>query len=114
MKFVKLTAVVFFPLAVGLVTAAVAGTERSDVQLRQGREVFSTISAPPCAVCHTLKDANAKGEIGPNLDEFKPSVAQVMAAVTSGIGVMPPFADSLTPEEIEAVSVYVSAIAGKD
>jgi mono/diheme cytochrome c family protein len=33
--------------------------------------------------------------------------------VKTGIGPMPPFADKLTPEQIEAVADYVSKTAGK-
>ena len=29
-----------------------------------------------CAACHTLKAAKAKGQVGPNLDKLKPSVAR--------------------------------------
>jgi cytochrome c2 len=59
-----------------------------------------------------LKDAGAEGEIGPSLDDFKPTVEQVRAAVTSGIGIMPGFAETLTDAEIETLSTYVATVAG--
>ena len=59
-----------------------------------------------------MKDAGAEGEIGPNLDDFKPTVEQVRAAVTSGIGIMPGFAETLTDAEIETLSTYVATVAG--
>lgn len=34
-----------------------------------GKQVFTTDAQPPCATCHTLADAGASGQIGPNLDE---------------------------------------------
>ncbi len=46
-------------------------------------------------------------KIGPNLDMLKPRLEQVVNAVTNGIGVMPPWEDILTPEEIEAVAYFV-------
>ena len=60
-----------------------------------------------------LKSANSNGEIGPNLDQLRPTFEQVLAAVTRGIGVMPAYQGELTTEEIEAVSYYVSVSAEK-
>ena len=60
-----------------------------------------------CSVCHTLKAAASNGDIGPNLDQLKPKKSQIILAVTNGIGVMPPWKDILTFEEIEAVAYYV-------
>ncbi|WOI55502.1 cytochrome c [Palleronia sp. LCG004] len=77
-----------------------------------GRAIFSETSQPQCALCHVLADADATGKVGPNLDELKPDVDQVRAAVTSGVGVMPAFADTLSEEEIETVSTYVAEVAG--
>ena len=60
-----------------------------------------------CGVCHTLKAAKSDGEIGPNLDQLKPKISEVINVVTNGIGVMPPWEGILTSEEIEAVAYYV-------
>ncbi len=62
-----------------------------------------------CASCHQLANAKSKGNIGPSLDDLKPTQAQVKQAVTNGIGIMPAFGNDkiLTPQEIEAVSFYV-------
>ena len=60
-----------------------------------------------CGTCHTLKAAESSGDIGPNLDMLKPKIAQTILAVTNGIGVMPPWKDILTIEEIEAVAYYI-------
>ena len=37
-----------------------------------------------CATCHTMKAAGSKGNVGPNLDTLKPTVAQVKDIVTLG------------------------------
>ena len=95
-------------LFVALIGSAATAEGHSDA----GREIFNDTAQPPCAICHTLKDAGAEGEIGPNLDDFKPTVDQVLAAVTSGIGVMPAFSETLTKDEIETVSQYVVAVTG--
>ena len=68
-----------------------------------------------CATCHTMKAAGSKGNVGPNLDTLKPTVAQVKDIVTHGLGAMPAFGEDglLTPEEIDTVSIYVAKSAGK-
>src|SRR6187549_3543233 len=53
-----------------------------------------------CSSCHTLADANASGQVGPNLDEAKPPYALVVTRVTNGMGVMPSFKDQLTGKQI--------------
>ena len=50
--------------------------------------------------------------MGPNFDQLKLSIPQVIAAATNGIGVMPLFEGTLTSEEIEAVAYFVSTSAG--
>ena len=65
-----------------------------------------------CGSCHTLAAAGASGTIGPNLDESKPSKELTMQRVSEGMGAMPAFADSLSPEQIAAVADYVVASAG--
>ncbi|MDW9354422.1 cytochrome c [Sinorhizobium meliloti] len=81
-------------------------------KLALGREIFLERSEPQCALCHTLADSEAIGEVGPNLDELKPDAERVNTAVTNGIGPMPAN-EILTDEEIEAVALYVSTVAGK-
>ena len=60
-----------------------------------------------CGTCHTLKAADSSGGIGPNLDQLKPQISQIVMAVTNGIGVMPSWEGILTLDEIEAVAYYV-------
>ena len=74
--------------------------------LEKGKKIF--LGGGNCATCHTLKNANSKGKIGPNLDEIKPDIVRVLTAVKNGIGVMPAYQGELSSEEIEAVAHYVS------
>lgn len=78
-----------------------------------GRKVFTEIAQPPCRLCHTLQAAGATATVGPSLDEVKPDKQRVLETVKTGIGPMPPFADKLTPEQIEAVANYVAEVAGQ-
>ncbi len=77
-----------------------------------GKTLFNASAVPACGICHTLADAGSAGEIGPNLDDLKPSVEQVRAAVTQGVGIMPAFSDSLSVEEIQTLAEYVNGAAG--
>ncbi|HEU5211450.1 MAG TPA: c-type cytochrome [Gaiellaceae bacterium] len=74
-----------------------------------GKTVFTS----NCSACHTLADANAKGTVGPNLDDLKPDDATVARQVTNGGGAMPAFKDSLSPQQIQDVAAYVSSVAGQ-
>ena len=78
----------------------------SEEMFSLGKEVF--LNKGNCATCHSLKDANAVGNIGPNLNEIKPDIGRVVNSVTNGIGVMPSFVETLSEEEINAVAYYVS------
>ena len=77
----------------------------ADPKMDLGLEIYN--HKAQCGVCHTLQDAGSAGNIGPNLDQLKPQMSQIIAAVTNGIGVMPPWEGILTDEEIEAVAYYV-------
>lgn len=95
-----------------LVALHSAGARADDAAFVLGKTVFLEAAQPQCAACHTLADAKAAGEVGPVLDELKPDAARVTAAVTNGIGIMPAY-EALTKEQIDAVALYVSMVAGK-
>jgi cytochrome c6 len=78
-----------------------------------GKTLFTVGAVPPCATCHTLKDAGATGAIGPAFDDLQPGPDRVIAALKSGgIGVMPSFRDSLSDEQMRALARYVSKASG--
>ena len=66
-----------------------------------GRKVFQR----NCSLCHTLADAGAKGDIGPNLDEMKPDKQTVVLQVERTL--------DMPREQIEAVADYVVTHAGE-
>jgi cytochrome c6 len=70
----------------------------------QGKKVFTSVG---CSTCHTLADAGATGQVGPNLDVMKPMTAQVAAIVAQGGGGMPSFGGQLSSGQIKAVADYV-------
>ncbi len=96
-----------------LVISAVIPQKSSadEVEMALGKLIFTERAEPQCALCHTLADAEAVGDVGPNLDELKPDADRVKTALINGIGPMAPN-EILTAEEIEAVAIYVSTYAG--
>jgi cytochrome c6 len=93
-------------------SGAAAQAAAGDAQFAQGRALFISGATPPCAICHTLKEAGATGNVGPVLDEVRPDEDRVAAAVRGGIGAMPSFAGSLTDAQIRAVARYVAKASG--
>ena len=77
----------------------------ADSKLELGFEVYN--NKAQCGVCHTLKSNGSVGNIGPNLDQLKPSIDQIIYAVTNGIGVMQAWEGILSSEEIQAVAYYI-------
>jgi mono/diheme cytochrome c family protein len=73
-----------------------------------GKAIFTA----NCSSCHTLSAAGASGQVGPNLDNLKPSESTVSNQVEKGGGGMPAFSGQLSPEEIKAVAAYVASSAG--
>ena len=66
-----------------------------------------------CGSCHTLRAADAHGFVGPDLDELRPSAAQVRAAIANGGArneVMP--SNLLVPRDARRVARYVARVAG--
>ena len=77
----------------------------ADDKIVLGLDVYN--NKAQCGACHTLQAAGSAGNIGPDLDQLKPPMSQIIYAVTNGIGVMQAWEGILTNEEIEAVAYYV-------
>jgi cytochrome c oxidase subunit II len=81
--------------------------------------------ATACATCHTLADAGAKGQVGPDLDKvlkgkdaafIKESIEQPDKEIAPGFqaGVMPSnFGDTLSAEQVDALVKYLSEVTNK-
>ena len=81
--------------------------------------------ATACATCHTLADAGAKGQVGPDLDKFlkgkdaafiKESILTPDKVIAPGYqpGIMPPnFGDTLSAEQVDALVKYLSQVTNK-
>lgn len=107
-----LAAIAAAPGAAAQAVAAKPSQAAGDASLDLGRRLFSSGATPACALCHTLKDASAAGEVGPSLDQLRPDPERVTKALLNGIGPMPSYRERLTQEQIEALARYVSQVAG--
>ncbi|KQV99883.1 cytochrome c [Rhizobacter sp. Root1221] len=96
-----------------LLALAAAPVLAAGDDLAVGKALFVNGAVPACAVCHTLKDAGTTGEVGPVLDELKPSADRVAAALRNGVGLMPSYKDSLTDAQIRAIARYVASVSGR-
>ncbi len=75
----------------------------------KGKELFNTWA---CSTCHSLKDADASGHVGPAFDG-NPSLTEafIVDRVTNGQGPMPAFGGQMNEEEIAAVAAYIKHVA---
>jgi cytochrome c553 len=87
------------------VLASACGGSKHGAASSPGAKVFATAG---CAGCHTLQAANAKGQIGPNLDELKPDQSTVAHQVRTGGNGMPSFKDRLSGNQIDQVASFVA------
>jgi quinohemoprotein ethanol dehydrogenase len=84
--------------------ATTAGaTQPGDGQAASGAELF----CHKCQSCHGPEGTG--GHVGPDLQKSSvaENLARVEKQVRNGGGVMPPFSDVLSDEEIDAVAHYV-------
>ncbi len=90
-------------LAIGLLSSGCSGSKSAANS--PGAKVFASAG---CGGCHTLEAANAKGQIGPNLDELKPNETTVAHQVRVGGNGMPSFRHRLRVGQIAEVAAFVA------
>jgi len=117
MKRIRLVAVAALTIATYAATCTVpvlAQNATPDAAvLERGKALFSTDAIPACAICHTLADAGAEGAIGPDLDELKPGKDVILKVLQEGMGAMPPFADTMSDEDKQAVADYIVKVTSQ-
>jgi mono/diheme cytochrome c family protein len=84
-----------------------------------GKQIFTASAQPPCASCHTLSEANATGQVGPNLDDvlkgksadfIHESIVDPNAEIASGFtaGVMPEtYGDQLNDQQLADLVAFL-------
>jgi mono/diheme cytochrome c family protein len=87
-----------------------AGIQNLTANEEHGRELFGQ----RCALCHTLKAANAVAQVGPDLDQLQPNKALVLNTIktgrSAGNGQMP--ANIYTGQDAVDVAEFVARVAG--
>ncbi|MBY0236096.1 MAG: cytochrome c [Burkholderiaceae bacterium] len=96
---------------VGAQVSAQGAGEAGQAELDLGKQLFTKSAKPACALCHTLRDAQSEGAVGPVLDEIKPDAERVKRALRNGLGNMPAF-PHLSEAELAALARYVSQASG--
>ena len=103
---------------VGVVTAVAGDTDIPEANVsnltaseEHGRELF----AARCANCHTLEASNAVAQVGPNLDQLRPTKALVLDAIENGRsrGNGQMAADLYVGQDAEDVANYVAKAVGQ-
>ncbi len=93
-------------------TGAQTETTATETSTQEAAADGKAVFTQNCGSCHTLAAAGTSGNVGPNLDDLKPSASKVESMVKSGGSGMPPFEGVLSAAEISAVSEYVAEVAG--
>jgi len=93
--------------------AAAQPAEPLSAQALRGRDVFMRHATPQCGNCHALADAQTGMAIGPNLDQTVVPRVRVRNAVENGVGIMPSYANRLTPAQLDDLTAYVVAARGR-
>lgn len=95
----------------GLGRSGQLADEELTPELREGKVLFGQ----NCASCHSLAASNAQGATGPNLDELgRLSQERVLGAIRNGgTGDLRMPAGLLEGDQADALSAYVSAVAGR-
>jgi mono/diheme cytochrome c family protein len=119
-----ITVVVVACVAVGLPLATTTAAQRNDSAKVPGNSVtgkhlFVAACCPPCATCHTLRAARAKGKEGPDLDTARPTYGLIVRLITNGSSFikryrteMPAYGGaygSLTKRNIQDIAAFVYA-----
>jgi len=102
----SIRAVILAGVAVVLVSGC--GGNKSSSSSLSGTAGAKVFASAGCGNCHTLAEADAKGNVGPNLDQLKPEKDRVARQVRNGGVGMPSFSNKLSPGEIDQVAVYVA------
>jgi mono/diheme cytochrome c family protein len=115
-------AIAFLALGIGVPAAVIAAVDNrnsipeADVSHLTAAELHGqTLFGRRCALCHTLKAANAVAQVGPNLDDLRPTKGLVLDAIhkgrSRGNGQMP--ADIYVGKDADDVASFVAKAVGQ-
>jgi cytochrome c553 len=107
-------------LGIGVPAAVIAATKddnnipQAGIKLTSGEQHGRELFGQRCALCHSLKAANAVAQVGPDLDQLQPNKALVLSTIKSGRsnnnGQMP--ANIYTGQDAVDVAEFVAKAVG--
>ena len=59
-----------------------------------------------------MQAAGAEGHVGPVLDELRPDADRVLRVLRNGLGVMPSYAEKLSPQDMQSLARFVAHATG--
>lgn len=59
-----------------------------------------------------MQAAGAEGHVGPVLDELRPDADRVLRVLRNGLGVMPSYAEKLSPQDMQSLTRFVAHATG--
>jgi mono/diheme cytochrome c family protein len=109
-------------LGIGVPAAVIAAVndrnsipEADVTNLTSAEKHGQTLFGERCALCHTLKAANAVAQVGPNLDDLRPTKSLVLDAIahgrSRGNGQMP--AQIYSGQDAQDVASFVAKAVGQ-
>ncbi|MEH7302668.1 outer membrane protein assembly factor BamB family protein [Neobacillus drentensis] len=98
------------PVKQGAAEEKKQATNNKTKKEKTSTEAGETVYKNNCMACHGA--GGAGGHNGPNLTNTKMDRAAIIKQVENGKGQMPPFKDTLSKEEIQAVADYVKSLGG--
>jgi cytochrome c6 len=88
---------------------AIAGLFPAAAAAAPGSQIWAGAG---CGSCHTLAAAGSTGQVGPNLDQLRPSASRIALQITNGGAAMPSFSGSLSATDIQSLATWVASVSG--
>jgi mono/diheme cytochrome c family protein len=84
-------------------------------RVEEGRDIYTDVTRPACASCHSLADAGVDTSGGPSLDDLAPDAEATIRSIVGGT--VPAHDDedyehSLSNQQIADLAAYVEQVAG--
>jgi cytochrome c6 len=115
---VAVLAAALFAILANLPTAAPDRTEvilGLEPDITNGPALYNEVTQPPCAVCHTLRDAGAESDRASSLDVLRPSARLAIDSLVAGTvraHDAQGYEHHLTNQQMANLAAYIERVAG--
>ncbi len=86
-----------------------------EADIEHGQQLYSDLTNPTCASCHSLRDAGATSNIASDLDDFQPSARVTIQSLIAGTTLehdREGYADELSNQDLADLARYIESVAG--